>query len=631
MKQKFFTLFAAAALVLCMGACVSGEEPNIDWDDDIATPAQLKPGIWTEYDEALLASGKYTEEQLAAMPAVGMMLEGNKASFFTYTAEGASNAVEGQISYDNTEGTGSITFPAINNNPLSGQTVDFYMTTDETMQFVLTYEGQQTTATFAWLCENLNSWNQEEDDEDWEALLAEYQLIDEDEGPDASIDWSLPVEVEVTDDEGNPVKMEVTDLDKPLEWNEDAAEMKAATRVVGIGAAIKAGLNILGALFEEDPAEETNGKLDLVLGKLDNVLANQQVMNLKLDEINGRLKAIANQLNQQEVVGIFNNRDKEFYNKLKVRNKYYFNDAYKKYKANKNDPELADYAKEWAGKDEEYITMTWEYIEYLTSVQHTKYGKGMDNIYDALTFEKYPWEHMGTGDRQSYRAYDLIMITKCLFMISLYSQYGGLSNIKQKGLYNSYKDYKPLLLAYSKFSITNPDEFRVCQIPGAHFVMRKEIQKYNYLKNNEAPVGHDAIYMPKWHEAGTPKIENPEALKSKLIRMNEMTAVKNYYNPKDENIKWMKMLVDGDNSAGAVYAKDPTSSSPYLLLYNTDRSHNGAFTMEHDGQNALVMYGLMTTTPPGNDFQGLGYVSGNRWTRVSPTVEFYLAIVEKRF
>ena len=65
---------------------------------------KIRQGIWTEYDTALSASGKYTEEELEEMPAVGMMVEGDKAYFFTYSAEGADNLVEGKISYNKDAG-----------------------------------------------------------------------------------------------------------------------------------------------------------------------------------------------------------------------------------------------------------------------------------------------------------------------------------------------------------------------------------------------------------------------------------------------------------------------------------------------------------------------------------------------
>ena len=636
MKQKLFALFAVAALLLGMSACTNEDNPSSSEKEATAKPAQLKQGIWTEFDEALLTSGKYTAEQLAQIPAVAMWVQGDKGYFFTYTAEEASETVEGKISYNNKTGKGTITFPAIKDNPLSGQSVSFRMTTDETMEFEFTYEGKKTTGNCAWLCENLDNWTSDITDEDWKELMAEYEKIAATAGPDTNIDWSKSEEVEVTDDEGNPVKVEVKDLDKPLVWNDEVAAARGATRAIAIGTIIKTGLNILGGLFEKDPNEETQAKLDAVIGKLDQVLANQQKMIIKLDEINNRLIAIAEKMNQQETVNIFNNRNEKFYNKLKVQNNKYFADAYAAYHKDKNDPDLADYAKAWVGKDEQFANLTWEYIEYLMTVQHTKYGVGMDKIYDGLTYDKYPWEHMGTVDRQKYRAYDLTMITKCLFMISLYSQYGGLNNIEKKGLYKSYGNYKAKLNEFSKFSVTNPDEFRVCQIPGAHFVMRKEIQKYNYLKNNEAPVpsvyGYEGIYLPRWHEAGSPKIENPDELKSKLIRQSEMSAVKNYYNPRNENIKWMKMLVDGDNTAGAVYAKAPTSSSPNLVLYHhTDRVRNGARVTQHDDQDALVMFSLMVSEVPGIEWTGIGFVSGSRWSRVDPSTEFYLAIVEKHF
>ena len=46
-------------------------------------PAQLKQGVWTEYDSLLVASGKYTAEELAEMPTVGMWIQGDKGYIFS--------------------------------------------------------------------------------------------------------------------------------------------------------------------------------------------------------------------------------------------------------------------------------------------------------------------------------------------------------------------------------------------------------------------------------------------------------------------------------------------------------------------------------------------------------------------
>ncbi|MBQ6201947.1 MAG: hypothetical protein IJK50_11050, partial [Prevotella sp.] len=177
-------------------------------------PAQLKQGIWTEFDTVLVASGKYTMEKLAEMPTVGMQIDGDKAYFFTYTADEMSEAVEGKVSYDNTTGKGTITFPAIKDSPLSGQTVNFSMTSDETMEFELTYEGQQTTATFAWLCEDLDNWSSNITDEDWLALMEYYKQYDANAGPDPTIDWT---------------DSEVEGLDKPLPWDDNIAATRSTT------------------------------------------------------------------------------------------------------------------------------------------------------------------------------------------------------------------------------------------------------------------------------------------------------------------------------------------------------------------------------------------------------------------
>ena len=628
MKQKLFALFAAAALLLGMSACTKEDNPSSSEKEATAKPAQLKQGIWTEFDEALLTSGKYTAEQLAQIPAVDMWVQGDKGYFFTYTAEEASETVEGKISYNNKTGKGTITFPAIKDNPLSGQSVSFRMTTDETMEFEFTYEGKKTTGNCAWLCENLDNWSSDITDEDWKALMAYYELIAEDAGPDASIDWS---------------DSEVEGLDEPLVWNEDAvAATRGGTRAIGIGTVVSMGLKVLGSLFEEDPNEAINAKLDAVLGKLDQVLTNQQQMMAKVNEMNGRLIAIAQKMKQTETVNILNNRNEKFYNPLKVCNTAYFDAAFKLYNDNKSDlsqvkTQLGNYAKTWVGNNEEYITLTWNYIEHLKTVQHSSYGIGMDRIYDGLTFDKYPWEHLGTDDRLNYRAYDMFMITKCLFMINLYAAYGsGLSDIMKEGIYNNYNSYKPQLKQFCEFTVANPDEFRVCQIPGAHFVMHKELQKYNYCgKDNKAPDNRDrnSVYRPEWHEAGSIKIDNPQELKEKLIRVSEATAIYKYYQSlyNKERIWWYEMLVEGgEKAAGAVYSKKPSGVSNNRL---------GLLSYLHDQpqDNGIVEFGgsqmRWVWLDRGSTYLLLMGTRGGHfnWGTYYSFMEYYAAIVENRY
>ena len=614
MRRELFALFAAAALLLGMSGCANEDNPSSsEQEETVVAPAQLKQGIWTEYDEALLTSGKYTEEQLAQIPTVGMEIKGDKGYFFTYTADDISEAVEGQINYDNKTGKGTITFPAIKDNPLSDQTVSFSMTTDETMEFEFTYEGQKTTGTCAWLCENLDNWSSDITDEDWKELMAYYEQYDEKAGPDASIDWS---------------DSEVEGLDEPLVWNEDALA-PAGTRAIGIGTVVS-----------------MNAKLDAVLGKLDQVLANQQQMMAKVNEINGRLIAIAQKMKQIETVNILNNRNEKFYNPLKVCNTAYFDAAFKLYNDNKSDlsqvkTKLGEYAKTWVGNNEEYITLTWNYIEYLKTVQHSSYGIGMDRIYDGLTFDKYPWEHLGTGDRLNYRAYDMFMITKCLFMINLYAAYGsGLSDIKKEGIYNNYNSYKPQLKQFCEFTVANPDEFRVCQIPGAHFVMHKELQKYNFCgADKKRPQenyhgNNDAAYFPEWHEKGNIKIENPKALKSKLITRDEADAIFKYYAPNNEKIWWTNMIVSGKTAGGAAYAQAPSYDEPCLMLYDPqNRNNDNGLRIGGGGSNELEL-GPVMRRPNINWCVYMGWIEiltpQLKWSTYK-NIDYYAAIVEKRY
>jgi hypothetical protein len=649
--MKQLTKWMLAAILICGAATglASCEDIFGHWERPTAASDQLKQGIWTEYDEALVNSGKYTVEQLAQMPTVGMQIDGDKAYFFTYTAYDMSEAVEGKVSYNKAKNAGTITFPAIKDNPLSGQSVNFSMMADDLMQFELTYEGQQTTATFAWLCEDLDNWSSDITDEDWLALMAYYETIAAEAGPDASIDWS---------------DSDVEGLDEPLVWDEgDVAQ--ARTRTVGMGAMVV--MNILGSLFGEeqyDPKadiQEIKNNLNKITGKLDEVLKGQKQMmnqmNLQFDKLNDRLNAIAKKMDQQEAMTALNNRNTTYYNKLKGQNTAHFDDAYKLYNENKDDlskvsTQLGQYGEAWAGDGNKYVDLTWEYIEYLTTVQHSTYGTGMGKIYDGLTFDKYPWEHMGTGDRLAYRAYDIFMITKSLFMITLYASYCDISDVKKNGIYKNYINYIEQLKGFCEFNVTNPDEFLVCQIPGAHFVMHKELQKYNYKgKNNEAPhpaiFGQLAVYRPEWHEAGSITIENPTELQSKLIHPSEMRAIYNYYKSADKAfadknyLLWKDILVsyqDNKLVAGAKFSQEPGYFSypylPVLMLYEPD--------LKEKPINGVRLL-LDRTIQMGPDTQWAGFDMSRwsigdaeikngkaQWTRYEQ-VDYYAAIVEKRY
>ena len=612
--------FFVAAILLC-GANVmltSCEDILGHWEKP--TSDLLKQGIWTEYDEALLTSGKYTAEELAEMPTVGMKIEGDKGYFFTYTADGASDPVEGQVSYNKSTGRGSITFPAIAGNPLSGQYVSFKMTTDETMEFEFTYEGQKTTGTCAWLCENLDNWSSDITDDDWKELMSYYQTISADAGPDPSIDWG--------------------DLDEPLVWDDN----KAATRAKDSDAdpKVKTPENVFSSIFKPDPLGDINDKLDDLMEKIEQVLENQKNILEQLDKINDRLIAIANKLNQQETVNIFNTRNKDYYIPLDGPTVRFFDDAFDLYKNKKSlsqedKDKLGEYAKAWAGAGNKYVDLTWNYMKYLTTVQHSTYGTGMDRIYDGMTFDKYPWEHQGTGDRLNYRAYDLAMIAKCLFMISLYAQYGGLSEIEKEGHYKAYIKYTPQLLAFCEFKITNPDEFRVCQIPGAHFVMHRELQEYKYSSDAPDPrrYGRDAIYMPRWHVGGKIKIENPELMKKKLIPRSKMDAILNYF----KGYSWVNALIEGhDNSGGARCTHKPGSKATLLLFDSEKANNNGAsFVQDYFGRLRPVDWGLLRINNVTWDHQTHDYIDiecltdDYTWDSYDGPELFYAAIVERHY
>ena len=165
--------------------------------------------------------------------------------------------------------------------------------------------------------------------------------------------------------------------------------------------------------------------------------------------------------------------------------------------------------------------------------------------------------------------------------------------------------------------------------------MHKEIQTYNYVgNNNECPhpniYGANGIYRPKWHEAGSIKIENPEELKSKLIHTSEMDAVSKFYDPDTGRMSWVDMLVKGkDNAGGAVISNKQIGNDPSLLLYNPG-GRNGAAIVEHRDEQALVFYSI-TAYGGAAEWLAIGPVDNNRWVRVDPERRYYAAIVEKHY
>ena len=626
--NKIYQLFVAAIL-LCSATVTFTSCEDTPGHGEKPTSDLLKQGIWTEYDEALLTSGKYTAEELAEMPTVGMWIQGDKGYFFTYTAEVMSETVEGQISYNNNTGKGTITFPAIKGSPLSGQTVSFSMMADDVMQFDLAYEGQQTTATFAWLCENLDNWFTEITDEDWKELMAYYEQYDANAGPDPTIDWT---------------DSEVEGLDKPLPWDDNIAATRSTTS--DDSSPVKKVEDVFKTIFDikdkvgeiSDKIGDINDKLDELMEKVDQILENQKIMMRQLDEINNRLIAIANKMNQQEAVNIFNTRNSTYSNPLDAQNVQFFKSAFDFYNENKsnlsqeNKDKLGEYAKAWAGAGKMYVDLTWQYMKYITTVQHSTYGTGMDRIYDGLTFDKYPWEHLGIGDRQAYRAYDLTMIAKCLFMITLYATYGGLSDVEKEGLYNIYSSYTTKLLGFNEFSVSNPNKFLVCQIHGARFAMHKELQEYKYSGDAPDPrrYGSDAIYMPRWHEAGKINISNPAEVREKLIPRFKMDAILKYY-----GTSWVNALIDGHQYSGGAVCTHKPGSKPTLMLWNSDKNaKNGAEVFfDYLGKLRPVDWGPLRIYNVTWDHQTHDYIDiecltdDYKWNEYDGPERFYAAIV----
>ena len=159
-------------------------------------------------------------------------------------------------------------------------------------------------------------------------------------GPDPTIDWT---------------DSEVEGLDKPLPWDDNIAATRSTTS--DDSSPVKKVEDVFKTIFDtkdkvgeiSDKIGDINGKLDELMEKVDQILENQKIMMRQLDEINNRLIAIANKMNQQEAVNIFNTRNSTYYNPLDAQNVQFFNSAFPLYNKNKsnlsqeNKDKLAEY------------------------------------------------------------------------------------------------------------------------------------------------------------------------------------------------------------------------------------------------------------------------------------------------
>jgi hypothetical protein len=182
--------------------------------------------------------------------------------------------------------------------------------------------------------------------------------------------------------------------------------------------------------------------------------------------------------------------------------------------------------------------------------------------------------------------------------------------------------------------------------------MHKEIQKYDYRGKDvqisqtdflkEAPntrYEDDAVYRPKWHVAGSIKIENPKELKEKLIIKEEIQAIYKYFQsavyPNAKEIYWYNMLIEGNNIAGgAVYSKRPevSNGTNILLLATKDKRGMG---MSLDGMATLTPL-MSNSINPNHYTVNMGIVNNvmlneGVWLDYHSKNEYYAAIVEKRF
>jgi len=256
----------------------------------------------------------------------------------------------------------------------------------------------------------------------------------------------------------------------------------------------------------------------------------------QVTEINNKLREIESLIHFQNYETYINQRTNDFCDPLTNYSKR-FADAL--IQADSTDTEtITRIVDEWykgtiGGTVGAPIDAAANYMDFLmnTLVEQTD----VYSIYDVYTFNCVPWENMGYEFRQSLRASDLALINANAQLALLYAK------IHDWDTDPVYKSFVPDLNdKYQKFikfcndHTVNVIDDVVCQISGAHFVMKKDMIYRNY---NIPPMTWYTVGSRFYHgESTTSDLiyyggmdMSVEQFKQKQIKPSELTAMVNYY------------------------------------------------------------------------------------------------------
>lgn len=247
------------------------------------------------------------------------------------------------------------------------------------------------------------------------------------------------------------------------------ASQTAATVAAGI-------LKFVGNTFLNTASARTaNMVIDAVLNNKSGEIDQLQQMDAKINQVKEMINDLKEKAEDKDVRDAYNERMNK-YTQLEFTNCTYFVgfcNALKKGDVDKAKNTVNEWAKQQA-LGTTAPTATYDYIEMINGMT-TASQKPITEVYDYWVFRTTPWEDEGYQKREQLRAGDVcIATTGYLMALAYYLQnLDDVSSAKIDLLNKSFKNFND---NYGKrLTVEHHDDIRICQIKGAHVVLKKDL------------------------------------------------------------------------------------------------------------------------------------------------------------
>jgi len=207
-----------------------------------------------------------------------------------------------------------------------------------------------------------------------------------------------------------------------------------------------------------------------------------------LADVIDKVDAISDQLAQMEIE--FHDQNYEKY--LNDRSRYIYeikrhnSECYIRLSNAKDDDTRREIITEWAlatvGGCPAY-EQGMNYISFLVNTIVEQ--KDIFNMYDLYVYNTTPWENLGYDIREALRESDIALAAESLFLTQLYQKFRtnidedsreAILNMNQQTFTEFYDHIKAR-------PVVHHDDYAICQIPGAHFVVLRGNHYYPYYTN----------------------------------------------------------------------------------------------------------------------------------------------------